>query len=99
MKPLHSRNLGLNKGKRRLWLEGAVLSENGINYGDRWNIIKGDNHIIVINDPQGKRKVAGKPTRPIIDMAGATITDCFADTIERVSITQMQTGIVIQGIK
>jgi DNA (cytosine-5)-methyltransferase 1 len=95
-----SRNLGLNKGKRRLFLEGAVLSENGINHGHRWNIISnGDNHIIVNIDPNGKRKIAGSPARPIIDMAGKTITDAFADSIERVSIERIAGGIIITGIK
>ena len=94
------RNLGLNKGKRRLWLEGAVLLENGIEHGMRWNIISnGDNHIIVEIDTNGKRKIAGKPARPIIDIAGKTITDVFADTIERVKIERISGGIVITGIK
>ena len=98
--PLYTRNLGINKGKRRLWLEGAILTDNGINHGMRWNIISnGDNHIIVEIAENGKRKIAGKPARPIIDIAGKTITDAFADTIERVSIARISGGIIITGIK
>jgi DNA (cytosine-5)-methyltransferase 1 len=97
---IFERNIGLNKGKRRLWLEGAVLTENGINHGHRFDVVSnGDNHLVIHINPDGKRKIAGKPARPIIDMSAATITNAFNDSIKRVTVQPISNGLVITGIR
>ena len=94
-----TRKLGMNRGKRRLWIEGAILNTNGFEHGTRYNVINGDNKLTITIDPQGKRKVAGKPDRPITDMSGSTITNSFADDIAVVSITAVKEGLIIKGVK
>lgn len=71
-----TRNIGMNKGKPRLWIEGNVLVDAGLDHGQRWNLEPhGDGAGFTIAwHPEGKRKIAGKPGRPIIDITGATLS-------------------------
>ena len=94
-----TRKIGMNRGKRRIWLEGAVLSDNDINHGMRFDVLNHDNVLEIRVGPEGKRKIAGKPGRPIIDMSGATITDSFADSVTVVQVTHTTPGLVLTGIK
>jgi len=96
-----TRKIGLNKGKRRIWLEGAVLTDNGINHGMRFNVVNQDNALVISIDPDGKRKIAGRVDRPVIDMSAATITDSFADDIKTVTVNphHNQLALVLTGIK
>ena len=61
------RKIGSNKGKARIWLEGAALQDSGWTNGERFNIEFREGSIAYVRDLYGKRKVAGTPTRPIID--------------------------------
>lgn len=97
-----TRKIGLNRGKRRIWIEGNILIDHGINHGDRWNVINSPNSLVILVDPNGKRKVAGTKNRPIIDMSGATITDSFADHTQVVTVEPvkmgMGIGLVLTGV-
>jgi hypothetical protein len=72
-----TRKLGSNRGKTRLWLEGAILENHGWTTGDRFDVILIDGVLKYAKNPNGKRKVAGKPGRPIID----TNTNAISDTL------------------
>ena len=72
-----TRKLGSNRGKTRLWLEGAILSAQGWTTGDRFDVILIDGVLKYAKNTNGKRKVAGKIGRPIID----TNTDKLSDTL------------------
>ena len=72
-----TRKLGSNRGKTRLWLEGAILENHGWHTGDRFDVILIDGVLKYAKNTNGKRKVAGKPGRPIID----TNTNAISDTL------------------
>lgn len=72
-----TRKLGANRGKTRLWLEGAILSTQGWTTGDKFNVVMIDGVLKYVKNTTGKRKVAGKPGRPIID----TNTNAISDTL------------------
>ena len=38
-----TRKIGTNRGKRRIWLEGAVLTTAGFKHGMRFNVVNRDN--------------------------------------------------------
>ena len=68
-----TRKVGLNRGKPRLWIEGKLLIDAGLDHGQRWDIVPMDDGFKIVRNPAGKRKVAGKPGRPIIDITGSTL--------------------------
>ena len=72
-----TRKLGSNRGKTRLWLEGALLSDQGWTTGDTFDVVMIDGVLRYVKNTNGKRKVAGKPGRPIID----TNTDKLSTTL------------------
>jgi DNA (cytosine-5)-methyltransferase 1 len=101
-----TRKIGLNKGKRRIWLENKVLTDNGINVGMRFNAINGDNRLLIEITPNGDRKIASRKTSktdstllPIIDMSAATITNSFADDVTSVTVIKVDCGLVLVGNK
>ena len=62
--------IGSNRGKARIWIEGSALASNGWNKGDQFLAYFRAGHIVyerVITGTRGARKVAGTPSRPIID--------------------------------
>ena len=96
-----TRKIGLNKGKRRIWLEGAVLSGNHIQHGMRFDVVNSHNRLVIVIKTDGKRKVSGNPARPVIDMSAATITNSFDDTIKVVSVERgkLPRSLVLTGLK
>ena len=68
-----TRNIGQNRGKPRLWIEGKALVESGLDHGNRWDLIPNSNGFVIKRNPNGTRKIAGKVGRPIIDICGATL--------------------------
>lgn len=72
-----TRKLGSNRGKTRLWLEGAILSGQGWHTGDKFDVVMIDGVLKYAKNTNGKRKVAGKVGRPIID----TNTNAISDTL------------------
>ena len=88
-----TRKIGMNKGKNRIWLEGKSLTAFGIVHGMRFDVVNSPNSLMIMINPEGKRKVAGKPDRPIIDMTAATI-----DSSEFVSrVVSLEQGRVLPG--
>lgn len=86
-----TRKIGRNRGKPRLWIEGKVLQDAGLTHGTRWSLMPatfaGSPGFLMSEDPEGSRKVAGKPDRPIIDIVGKTLGElgnCEVVTIEYV---------------
>ncbi len=71
------RNCGLNRGKRRLWIEGKALIEAGLPHGTRWDLVPFTglytSGFYITANPDGARKVSGKPERPVIDISGRTL--------------------------
>ena len=95
-----TRKIGVNRGKRRIWLEGKSLTFFGIHHGMRFNVINKPNQLLIHITADGARKVAGNPQRPVIDMTASTITASFADDVTVVSIANSGRGIVtLTGIK
>ena len=89
------RNIGVNRGRPRLWLEGAILTESGFNHGDRFNVTNEPDRIIIKNDPEGKRKIAGKSDRPIIDIIGKVIENSLdTSKVSRVNIKRVRDGLI-----
>lgn len=70
-----TRKIGRNRGKPRLWIEGNLLVEAGLDHGQRWDLLPllDGSGFLIKNNPEGKRKIAGKAGRPIIDIAGGTL--------------------------
>ena len=95
----HTRKLGSNRGKTRLWLEGNILSDKGWECGNRFDVILIDGVLKYSKNTEGKRKVAGKPGRPIID----TNTDKISETLNttagtKVGVTVLTTSITVQAL-
>lgn len=96
-----TRKIGTNRGKNRIWLEGAVLTDNGIYHGMRFNVISAPNSLVIAIAHDGKRKIAGKPGRPIIDMSAGTIDACeFVSRVVRVDRMKASAGLglVLTGL-
>jgi hypothetical protein len=91
-----SRKLGINRGTARLWLEGQILSASGWNRGDHYTVIWGDNALQYVKDPEGKRKVAGTESRPIIDTNSKKLTPLFGETGSVVTVTVTDSQITIR---
>ena len=92
-----TRKLGSNRGKTRLWLEGNILSSHGWTTGDKFDVILIDGVLKYAKNTNGKRKVAGKVGRPIID----TNTNAISDTLnalpgEVVNVIATREAITIQ---
>lgn len=93
------RNIGVNRGKRRIWLQNGELTDNGIFHGMRFDVTPEDNALLITINPDGARKIAGKPDRPIIDMAGKIVTDSFDDSVTSFEIIRQANGIRLAGVK
>ena len=57
----------MNKVRARCWVERS-LSEYGLSRGTLVNIELLEDSIVVTADPLGKRKVAGRPDKEILDI-------------------------------
>jgi len=69
---------GTNKGNRRIWIEGSLLLQFGFVRGLRFDkAIIADGSIVLSVQPDGKHRVAGTDTRPIIDLNGKYLNDLF----------------------
>ncbi len=66
-----TRKIGRNRGKPRLWIEGKHLNAAGLAHGTLWTLEQTDSGLIIKADPNGKRRIAGRQDRPIIDIVGA----------------------------
>ena len=69
-----TRKIGQNRGKPRLLIEGKLLVDAGLPPGTKWHIrYIGTGFVIEKDVMLGKRRVSGKPDRPVIDIAGSTL--------------------------
>ena len=92
-----TRNVGMNKGKARIWIEGKSLENAGWKRGDKFNTVFGDGFITYTKHADGKRAVAGTSTRPIIDTNTDKIRACVGAETETVSISIEKTQITIKA--
>ena len=100
MQHSHTRKIGMNRGKPRIWLEGKELTDFGIHHGMRYNVQPINNGLAIAINPEGKRKIAGTKGRPIIDMTGRTVeAGGFAagDTFEIVKALDVK-GIILRRL-
>ena len=79
------RKIGQNRGRSRLWIEGKLLTEAGFAHGDRWDLVANSIGLIIQRIPSGKRKISGKPGRPVIDILAASLGAC--EDAQRVKLT------------
>jgi len=68
-----TRKRGMNRGRPRLWIEGKHLTEAGFKPGDFWTLTHHPGGFTIAFDTEGKRKVSGKGSKPIIDIAGSSL--------------------------
>ena len=73
--------VGQTKKGSRVWLEGKALIENGFTHGTRYSINDESSTAVLFVNIEGKRKVAGTITRPIIDLLSKK-NDIFTDTVQ-----------------
>lgn len=91
------RNIGQNRGKPRLWIEGKVLVDAGLDHGARWDLVPHEDGkgFDVVENADGKRKIAGKPGRPIIDITGKTLG--AVGEAQSVTISQIEAGLSVRA--
>jgi len=92
-----TRNVGLNKGKARLWIEGNSLINAGWQRGDKFNVSFNADSIVYKKHADGKRAVAGTETRPIIDTVTDKIRASVGTETETVQISIAKTQITIKA--
>jgi hypothetical protein len=68
-----TRKIGKNRGRSRLWIEGAHLTAAGFAAGDKWQMEKNSTGFDIVRAADGSRKISGTADRPIIDIAGAAL--------------------------
>ena len=91
-----TRNVGENRGKKRVWIEGVNLAKHGWVKGVRYNqMIKGGSMFLSKNEG-GSKKVAGTETRPILDLCGNYMND-IVDGFEIVNVIVTDHNIKIVG--
>ena len=102
----YTRKIGTNRGRPRLWLEGAILSENGFKHGDMWDIAADVKAAMIIHlSETGKRKIAGSESRPIIDIIGGAIEAVFdVSDVKKIKVEVVAKGslkltAIIEGLK
>jgi DNA (cytosine-5)-methyltransferase 1 len=83
-----------NKGKPRIWLEGKRLAASQFKQGTRYTVEHGEGYVILTVDPEGKRKVSGKPDRPIVDLMGKACGDLDTGTFVVVAYTENKISIL-----
>lgn len=89
----YKRNIGTNRGKPRLWLEGKILLDNGFPHKAPWDVERMDARTLVLAVcTSGKRLVAGSAGRPVIDINSAGLLEGFAG---EVTVTVVKPGYLL----
>lgn len=70
-------NIGTNKGNPRIWIEGNTLLKEGFQCGHRFDKIPHVNRLALVFTSEGKSKIAGNASRPIIDLNGKFLNPLF----------------------
>lgn len=68
-----TRKIGSNRGKPRLWLEGAVVFAAGLTRGTAWQLMPCHGGFDIVATDDGSRHVAGTADRPILDISGCSV--------------------------
>lgn len=80
-------NIGANKGRPRLWLEGARLTAAGFKRGQSITVLTGPGSLVIRVDAKfGARTVSGKAEKPIIDILGRTIEQAGLKAGDKVDV-------------
>jgi DNA (cytosine-5)-methyltransferase 1 len=69
--------IGLNRGKPRLWLQAGYMVRYGFDRGASYTVTLAPGRVTLALDPAGKRKVAGKAGKPIIDVNTKALAKAF----------------------
>ncbi|KZK96632.1 MULTISPECIES: DNA cytosine methyltransferase [unclassified Pseudovibrio] len=75
--------VSLNKGRKRVWIEGEKLRREGIEAGQYYDLaVEGEQLVLTIND-FGARKVSrrkkGSIINPVIDLTSSEVAELFSD--------------------
>jgi len=76
-------NIGINKDNPRIWIEGNTLLKEGFKCGDRFDKLPclDNSHfkqgLMLLFSSEGKSKIAGNESRPIIDLNGKFLNPIF----------------------
>lgn len=95
--------LGANRGKPRVWIEGATLSKAGFAPGDKFRATFGNDSVTIELAPDGDRTISkkartdGQP-HPIIDINTAQLAKAFPDT-QRIAVSFSLKKIVITAAR
>ena len=100
---VYSRKIGANKGKRRVWLEGKCLQDNGWFKGDAYTVMKkgtvaGFSGLLLVKAEHGEKRVSGRQDKPIIDLLGGIISNNINSDSVKVSVIINQFVIRIEGV-
>tara|TARA_R100001443_G_scaffold94656_1_gene101179 strand:- start:21 stop:419 length:399 start_codon:yes stop_codon:yes gene_type:complete len=96
MKNEITRNIGSNRGNRRVWIEGKSLEQLGWTKGVRYTRKTDGAGFTLERDESGKLKVAGGEGRPVLDLCGAYVGKAL-DGYNEVSVTITANKISITG--
>jgi DNA (cytosine-5)-methyltransferase 1 len=83
----YTRKIGQNRGKPRLWLEGAILLDSGFKHQAQWDVVRvSDVELLLRAWPQGGRLIAGTQERPIIDINSGDILQGFSGCVVTIEV-------------
>lgn len=99
MTTTYTRKIGRNRGKPRLWIEGALLVSAGFKPGDRYHLHFGTMATSIGWCPDGARKVSGKGEKPIIDIAGSGLGPLQEAETVTIEIVATRTLIITPNFK
>ena len=90
-------NVGMNRGKARLWIEGNWLAAAGFTRGMAYTVrpMPENGMLLIYADPAGARKVAGTVDRPILDLTRGADMDAIGGAGSRVSLVSPNAGSII----
>ena len=93
------RKIGSNRGRARVWLEGAWLADNGWARGVRFNVAMGAGRIVLERAPDGSRKVCGKANKhSIIDICNGDVASVLAPHgVALVKLTSARIVVTLKG--
>ena len=90
---MYTRKIGSNRGKRRLWLEGAILLESGFTHKASFRVTATDKGLRIELSADGNRNIAGTQSRPIVDINSDTVLGLF-DIGSTVNIVSPSAGVL-----
>ena len=93
-----SLNIGTNRGKRRVWVEGKALERlgwvKGVTYTRKAQLL--ESGFTLTRDNAGDLKVAGGEGRPVLDLCGNYVAAAL-EGFDKVTVTITAKRITITG--